>query len=193
MSAIAAPAVPVDVALTETAWQPTAALTFEQWAAIGGTLQRMGRAWQWWIGDWILHGAEHYAETYAAAIDTTGLEVQTLSNIASVSRRIPASRRREELSWSHHEAVACLPAAEQDEWLARAIAEGMTVARLRARLHPAAEAAPPPRRAPTHTVNVTLRISAGSDEDAREQVAQLQAMLERRGHATVTRHRVKAL
>ncbi len=187
------PIAPVDVALTETAWRPTTPLTFEEWARVGGQLQRMGRAWQWWIGDWILHGAEHYAETYAQAIDTTGLEVQTLMNIASVSRRIPVSRRREQLSWSHHEAVACLRPDERDEWLQRAITEGMTVARLRARLHPATQPAITRQRTPTHTVNVTLRITAGSDEEAREQVAQLQALLERRAGATVTRHRVKAL
>ena len=51
----------------------------------------------------------------------------TLMNYASVARRVPRSKRRAELSWSHHETVASRDFAEQDQWLDRAVTEGFSV------------------------------------------------------------------
>lgn len=50
----------------------------------------------------------------------------TAANIIRVGKRFPSSRRRDNLPFSHHCAVAKLKPVEQDEWLDRAEREGMT-------------------------------------------------------------------
>jgi hypothetical protein len=56
---------------------------------------------------------------------------QTLANYCSVCMRVPPERRRSELSYRHHEAVASLPPEQQRNWLDRAVPSGWTVAQLR--------------------------------------------------------------
>lgn len=94
--------------------------TFEEWNAIGQYLQRAAGSINWWLGDWMNRGEARFGETYAQAIELSGLAYQTLGNIKWVARAIPFSRRREELSWKHHCEVASLEEPEQDEWLALA-------------------------------------------------------------------------
>jgi hypothetical protein len=65
----------------------------------------------------------------------TGYDRQTLMNMVYVATRFETSRRRENLSWSHHAEVAGLDAAEQERWLERAGADRLTVRELRLELH----------------------------------------------------------
>jgi hypothetical protein len=112
--------------VSETAWAPPSDLRFEEWEQVGVTLGRIGRARRWWIGDWVNHGERAYGEKYTLAIDATGYEYQTVANCAYVAKAIEPSRRREGLSWSHHAEVAALEPSEQEAWLDRAQAEGLT-------------------------------------------------------------------
>jgi hypothetical protein len=76
-------------------------------------LGEIGRACQWWIGDWLNYGERAYGEKYAQGMAATGYELQTLTNMAWVAARVEISRRREILSWSHHAEVAALESDEQ--------------------------------------------------------------------------------
>jgi N6-adenosine-specific RNA methylase IME4 len=116
---------------TETGLDLPADLDFERWQEVGATLGRIGRACQWWIGDWLNYGERTYGETYAQAIDATGYEYGSVANMAYVAGRIELSRRRESLSWSHHQEVAPLEPAEQDKWLDRAAVENLNRNELR--------------------------------------------------------------
>jgi hypothetical protein len=173
----------VDVEMTDTAWVPLGDMTFEQWTAAGTQLQRMGRAVNFWLGDWILYGEHKFGEMYAQAIDLTGLEHDTLKNVVYVARNVDKSRRRDELSWSHHYEVASLPPAQQDEWLTAAEREGMTRNRLRARLAGTGPDAPDPdgQLAATHMGSIRFKLTADSDDAAHQVVKDLAAVLERRG------------
>ncbi len=189
-----APFTPADVEISETAWAPAGAMTFEQWADAGRQLQRMGRAVNWWLGDWILYGEQHYGEMYDQAIDLTGLEYETLKNVVWVARHVDRSRRRDSLSWSHHYEVAALDAVGQEQWLDAAERDGMTRNRLRARIQaaPAAEPEAAQDAAATHCARVTFKLVADSDDQAAGQIEQFIALLERRG-AVVTQSTVRAL
>jgi hypothetical protein len=182
----------VDVQMTDTGWCPLGDMSFEQWEAAGQQLQRMGRAWQWWIGDWVRYGEQRYGEKYAQAIELTGLEYGTLANIISVARRVDTSRRRENLSWSHHAEVASLEPPEQQAWLERAEHDGLTVAKLRSRLR---EGASPAQRTPQdppgvpYRATITVLLDAIDDEHAHLKAADLAAALERKG-AQVTSKQV---
>ncbi len=172
----------VDVDLTVTGWAPRGEMSFEQWEAAGRELNRMARAINFWVGDWINYGERNYGEKYSQAIDVTGMEYQTLCNTASVAKRIPPERRRENLSWTHHAEVASLPPEQQVEWLDRADEEGMTVARLRSRLQGTPKTAPDPDQQlePTHIGSISFKFVAESNEKAHDRVKELAALLERK-------------
>ena len=99
--------------------------TFEEWEACGHVLQRIQASSQWWLGDWWLAGERRYGEA-AAQGASLGVAAKTIQNAAWVCQCIEPSRRRESLSYTHHECVAALPASRQDEVLDRAEADGLS-------------------------------------------------------------------
>jgi hypothetical protein len=105
-------------------------ITFEDWAAIGQKLQWINKAIHWWIGDWIRFGERKWGEVYTQALEDTPFAYQTLANDVWVASAIESSRRKENLTFSHHAVVAALPPAEQDSWLAKAEAEGWSSRKL---------------------------------------------------------------
>jgi hypothetical protein len=118
-------------AVAQTAWAPSRELELSEWIQQGRRLGALGRAGNWWLGDWVRYGNARYGERYETAARVTGYEVQSLMNMAYVASRFEISRRRETLSWSHHAEVAALPPADQDEWLDRAERERLSVLALR--------------------------------------------------------------
>jgi hypothetical protein len=101
---------------------------------VGRRFGEIGRCSQWWLGDWIKYGNAKFGERYSRAMKLTGYDVQSLMNMVYVASRFEISRRRENLSWSHHATLAPLDVAEQEHWLTRAIAEKLSVADLRVEL-----------------------------------------------------------
>jgi hypothetical protein len=89
------------------------------------------RSSPWWLGDWIRYGNTKFGEKYSRVSAITGYDRQTLMNMVYVASRFEISRRRENLSWSHHETVASLEPAEQDSWLGLAADQKLSVADLR--------------------------------------------------------------
>jgi hypothetical protein len=110
-------------------------LTFEEWEQAGKFLTRLANASAWAIGDWVQHGQyAGYGEKYETALEQTGLAYGTLRNYASVAGRFDLSRRRDSLSFTHHQAVAALPDREQEAWLDHAQEYGWSAAELIDRL-----------------------------------------------------------
>ena len=70
----------------------------------------------------------------AQAVDVLGMSEHTLVNRRWVCSRVPPARRRPELSFSHHDAVASLGPREQRRWLSEALEQGWSRERLRAAL-----------------------------------------------------------
>jgi hypothetical protein len=120
--------------LTQVGWVPAGEVGLAEWSALGRRFGEIGRCSQWWLGDWINYGNERFGERYTRAVRLTGYDVQSLMNMVYVASRFEISRRRENLSWSHHAAVAALDIASQDHWLTRAGADKLSVADLRAEL-----------------------------------------------------------
>lgn len=97
------------------------------------------------MGDLLRWGEEHLGERYADVIDATreymrSYGIHTIKNWMWIAGKIAPSRRRENLSLAHHEAVAKLEPSEQDEFLRLADDEGMTVKELKEAIrtrHPA--------------------------------------------------------
>jgi hypothetical protein len=106
-----------------------------QWVAVGRRLGWISRGNQWWLGDWLRYGNAKWGEKYAEAAKITGYDVRSLANMASLAGCFEMSRRRDNLTWSHHAVVAALDRGEQDRWLDMAAAERLSVADLRIELH----------------------------------------------------------
>src|ERR1700689_5273054 len=107
--------------LSQSGWSPDSDLDLTQWRAVGGSLGRLGRYSQWWIGDWLMYARGKWGEMYAEAVKITGYDYGSLRNMASVAQAFELSRRRDKLSYAHHVAVAGLTRDEQDYWLERAV------------------------------------------------------------------------
>lgn len=136
-----------------------AAISIEDWLAIGDELLSVSDASAWWLGDWLVYGEQRFPERYRMAIDSTHLSYKTLRNYAWVARRFPPARRRDALGLAHHAEVAALPEEDQDRWLDRAVAGGWPVAELRRRLRSARTRASLPAAggdAPVERVEITV-------------------------------------
>jgi hypothetical protein len=125
---------------------------------VGRRFGEIGRCSQWWLGDWIKYGNAKFGERYSRAMKLTGYDVQSLMNMVYVASRFEISRRRENLSWSHHATLAPLDVAEQEHWLTRAIAEKLSVADLRVELR---------------GMRRTRAVATGDGGDGAEQAAQV--------------------
>ena len=105
--------------------------TYEEWENHGRMLFEMAHKCPFLIGDWVSVGEAAYGEKYAQALDSTKLRYETLRGYVWVCQQIPVERRVEQLTFSHHHAVAALDAEKQDELLALALAEGWSSKELR--------------------------------------------------------------
>ena len=112
-------------------------LDHARWCEIGADLRRLDRAVAWWVGDWWAFGEHRYGARREITEEPgwQGPAYQTCANAAAVCRAFEVSRRRETLSFSHHETVAALAPAEQDRWLDEADREGWSRRELRAAVH----------------------------------------------------------
>lgn len=139
-------------------------LAFEEWQAVGETLQGVERSLMWWIGDWLRFGERAYGEKYAQAVDATGKDYQTLRNAKWVAEAVGLSRRRDNLSWAHHAEVAALPASAADRLLNLAEEEGWSRNELRRRVSQA---------------KATASLMASSPSDGTCEVSDLWALVEK--------------
>jgi hypothetical protein len=117
--------------LSPTGWEPPEDLTYEQWAKAVNMITVVHEASGFWFGDAIRYGKAKYGEMYTQWLDATDYEPGSLRNMVYVAENVELSRRRDNLSFGHHQSVAALPAPDQDEMLDRAESEGLSVTALR--------------------------------------------------------------
>ena len=126
------PAVSEDWSLSEIGLRLTDPdLPYERFSELCYLLGRFHEAVRFAIGDAILYGEEMYGDEAHQAIEEMNLSEDARQEYVRVATKVPRSRRRKGLSWSHHRAVAALPPPEQKEWLKRAVEEGLSHHQLR--------------------------------------------------------------
>jgi hypothetical protein len=106
--------------------EPVGTPTQEQWTDCLDYLMHLSRRIHWWIGDLLVYGEARWGEMYDKMIERTGYEIRTLRTLKWVAGQIGPSRRRDDLTFAHHQEVAGLPPDQQDAILARAAREGWT-------------------------------------------------------------------
>lgn len=118
--------------LTPSGVLPVGQPTYKQWEEVGKFISRCEQAVHFWIGDWLNYGEMTYEE-FSQELDDRW-NYKTLANDKYIASKIPFSRRREKLSYSHHAEVAPLEPREQEEWLDKAEKNEWTRERLRLEL-----------------------------------------------------------
>lgn len=108
-------------------------VTLDQWVAIGRKLYHTGQTMTWWLADWAAYGEREYGKLKEFC-EGNGLNYGTIRNLASVALAVELSRRRDNLSFSHHVEVSALPAREQSKWLSQAAKDNWSVVELRRRI-----------------------------------------------------------
>lgn len=96
--------------------------TLDQWLAIGEAFTRAADKLQFMIGDWLAYGADKkWGDKYTDAAAATGIDPHVLKQYRLISSSIQMSTRVDQLTWSHHRAVAALDAEAQSYWLGLAV------------------------------------------------------------------------
>jgi hypothetical protein len=91
--------------------------TFEEWKAGYDFHTALRNRSRWIIGDFLVAG-QRFGERYTQAIEITGRTYSDLTTLASVCERFSDhNRRRHELAFDYHSAVAYLPYQEADRLL----------------------------------------------------------------------------
>jgi hypothetical protein len=163
--------------ITEQSLSLPAGLTIEQWQAVGFTLRRINAAWRWWVGDWLHYGEQSFGEMASQAMNDLGVDYQQLADCAWVAGRIPVSRRRESLTWSHHREVAALDPVAADALLDQAEEGHWTRAHLREVVKdhdplkptPIHQFEPVPVLRPTEQVMLSYAVADLTSQRSREQ------------------------
>ena len=117
--------------LTPTSLRFTRELKFEEWECYGRLLVSVEGAVRWWLGDWLRYGEGRgdWGEMYSQALNAGSYG--GLRNCAWLAGVFELSRRRDNLSWSHHAEVAALEVSEQDRLLDAAEEDGWSHRKLR--------------------------------------------------------------
>jgi hypothetical protein len=111
---------PCEILPTGIVFDPQKPLTLDQWQTLGGQISKLHRCSGFLLGDWINYGdaQKDFGEKYIESLQTTGLDLQTLTNYSYVARHVPMEQRKPNLSWEHHAKVAKLKdPKEQQRWL----------------------------------------------------------------------------
>lgn len=108
-----------------------AELTIDEYVALLRSLGAIVHGHQWWGGDALVEGERRYGDDFAQYADELGVEPHTLTNWRWVADSVKPSRRREDLSWSHHAEVARLDPKDQRAALAHAAKQELNVRQLR--------------------------------------------------------------
>lgn len=102
--------------LTNTSLQVPEYFTEEQCLAVVFQLQSMEKCVRWWLGDAIAAADKRHGAAKKAA-EIAGMTHGSARNCSSVSEKFELSRRRDTLTWSHHQEVASLEPEDQEKFL----------------------------------------------------------------------------
>jgi len=89
----------------------------EEYEIFGQTLLQIDSAYQWIIGDYLAYGVNSNYGMAQQFGELLGKSDKTIRNWVYIARNVELSRRRDNLSFRHHENVASLSDEQQDYWL----------------------------------------------------------------------------
>lgn len=143
-------------------------IRFNDWRELVAELNEAGDQLLWARADAVAFGLRKLKRDPSWLIYRTMIEQLvakgTLWNIASVARRVESSRRREDLSFSHHAEVAAFEPDEQEAWLADAVRHNWSVRELRDEIQRARDGRKPEPALSVRLVEDYYRIAVAKAE-----------------------------
>jgi hypothetical protein len=117
-------------------------ISYERLEAVGAFLASVRKTVQFAIGDLLLQVEVRFPEKFSQFAEILEMSEGGLQEYLRVAEKVPRSIRRENLSWSHHRAVASLSKVNKDgnfvsdvnsqkQWLERAETEKLSHHQLR--------------------------------------------------------------
>lgn len=116
--------------LTSVSLKFTREIDKEEWQKVFNHLSLMDKSVHFWIGDCLAYHEQEWG-MYKDLSETTGFSEKTIRSDKYVANKVESSRRRDDLSFSHHTEVAALEPEKQDYWLDKAQDEKLTRKQLR--------------------------------------------------------------
>jgi hypothetical protein len=101
-------------------------ITIVRFGELCWLLGQLHEAVRFAIGDAIIAGEALFGESAYQCFEEMNLSDEAKREYVRVALRVPRSRRRKGVSWSHHRAVAALEPQEQKVWLKKVSDEGMS-------------------------------------------------------------------
>ena len=137
----AVPALGIPARLTPTGIEDVTCTTIAEWIVGGLAIAQLATSSHWWVGKWFRIGVEKFGdEACQLEAETLQFNWKTVLNKINVDKRVPDDVRRQELSWSHHEAVAPLEVPKQVAYLEYAIEARLNAHELRAHIEACGDA-----------------------------------------------------
>jgi hypothetical protein len=103
----------------------------KDWEEAGQFIFQVDSGIQWTIGDWLAYGLNLQYGDIPKLADRFGRDEKTLHHYKQICEKFEFTRRRVDLTFGHHEAVRALTSYEQDQALAYAAEQNLSVAALR--------------------------------------------------------------
>jgi hypothetical protein len=134
-------------AVTPTGFVPDEAVTLEKAEAVLVALVNVESACPWWIGDLLNWSEQTFGESWSQMlVPLTQVQWDTVRRYKQVAAAYPPAKRVEGATFSHHRELMLLPIDQRERWLARVVAENLSVRevkQLRYRESPDGEQKPP--------------------------------------------------
>lgn len=109
----------------------------EAWIAYGEGLRRVGRSWQWNWGDFLNEMEKRFGELWMSVVEQEDYDKGTAYNYKRTCEAFPKERRRAgRVDFSHFVRLVGRPEDEQEAWLDRVEADGLSCNRLYQLLSP---------------------------------------------------------
>jgi hypothetical protein len=141
----------------------------DRWLTVLKTVAPTDRGRAWHVGDLLAFGEKKYGDgTYELAAEALDYDrIESVRNLAYVSRAVPPEVREPSLSHRTHRAVAAMNVDEQRRWLKLAAANGWRSTQLQREID-AASPSPPDETDGTDAEVVELPANENADFDAEQ-------------------------
>lgn len=106
-------------------------LSINDYVEAGSKIHSLHKSTPWLLADLLKFGERRYNDQFSQVVDDWGYRPETLRNALYVANKWPKERRRKELTFAHHQAVASVDPDIADEMLDAAAKGGYSVAELR--------------------------------------------------------------
>jgi hypothetical protein len=125
----------IGIELRETEAVVSKELPIGAWRQAVGGLVRSERGVQWWLGDVLLHGHQHFGLSLRELAAITGYSYGYVRNLVSTARRVPPGNRDVDVGWDVYAVAARVKDPKrQREALQEAARLGLDADELRRRL-----------------------------------------------------------